>query len=72
MTKQIKFDDALGPTDFGFIVCGKTGNLKGLWIPTEMDEEQVPESIISLCVEYFGIDPAEFEEEEYDRPTKLH
>ena len=64
MTKQVEFDEALEPTDFGFIVCGKTGRLKGLWIPKEMDDEPVPESIIQLCVEHFGIDPAEFDDDE--------
>lgn len=60
--KDIEFEDALEPTDFGFIVCGKTGQLKGLWIPSEMDEEPVPQNIIDLCVEYFGVDPDEFQE----------
>ena len=32
MTKEIEFEDALEPTDFGFIVCGETGRLKGLWM----------------------------------------
>lgn len=63
MSKEIEFEDALEPTDFGFIVCGKTGTLKGLWIPSEMDDEPVPESIVRLCVEHFGIDPAEFEDD---------
>lgn len=57
MSKRIEFEDALEPTDFGFIVCGKTGQLKGLWIPTEHDSDEVPESIVRLCVEVFGIDP---------------
>lgn len=57
MSKQIKFEDALSPTDFGFIVCGKTGILKGLWIPNGMDQEVVPEPIVKLCKEMFGVDP---------------
>ena len=61
--QQVEFEQVLAPTDFGFIVCGKTGRLKGLWIPSEMDEEPVPENIIRMCVEHFGIDPAEFDDE---------
>ena len=68
---NVKFEDALDETDFGFIVCGVTGKLKGLWIPVEMEEEPVPENIIRMCVEHFGIDPAEFDEEDRDGQT-LH
>ena len=64
MSKEIEFEDALEPTDFGFIVCGKTGTLKGLWIPAEMEEMPVPETIVNLCIDYFGIDPAEFDDEQ--------
>lgn len=63
MSDEINFEDALEPTDFGFIVCGKTGELKGLWIPSEMDDEPVPENIVKMCVEHFGIDPKEFEDD---------
>jgi len=61
---EMAFEEALEDTDFGFIVCGKTGRLKGLWIPKEMDDAPVPENIIQMCVEHFGIDPAEFDEDE--------
>lgn len=73
MSKEhdVTFEDALEDTDFGFIVCGVTGKLKGLWIPKEMDELPVPENIIRMCVEHFGIDPAEFDEEESNGKT-LH
>jgi hypothetical protein len=64
MTKQVEFEDALEPTDFGFIVCGKTGKLKGLWIPQEMENEPVPDTIINMCIEYFNIDPKEFENDQ--------
>jgi hypothetical protein len=61
--QDVSFEEALEDTDFGFIVCGKTGRLKGLWIPKEMDDEPVPENIINMCVEHFGIDPEDFDEE---------
>lgn len=66
MSTKIEFEDALEDTDFGFIVCGKTGRLKGLWIPNEMEDEPVPENIIDMCIEFFGIDPAAFDEEDDD------
>ena len=62
MSKKVKFDDALEPTDYGFIVCGKTGRLKGLWIPTGSENDDIPESIVKLCVEIFGIDPTDEEQ----------
>ena len=69
---ELTFEESLEETDFGLIVCGKTGLLKGLWIPKEMDEEPVPENIIRMCVEIFGIDPAEFDEEESSDGKTLH
>ena len=71
MTKQVEFEDALEPTDFGLIVCGETGKLKGLWIPQEMEDKPVPQNIIDLCIDFFGIDPSEFDDEDYDHQT-LH
>jgi len=62
--EKLAFEDALEDTDFGLIVCGKTGNLKGLWIPEGMDEEPVPENIVRMCVDIFGVDPEEFNDDE--------
>lgn len=56
------FEDSLSSDDFGLIICGKTGKLKGLFIPEGKEDEEVPQSIIDVCVEHFGIDPNEFEE----------
>lgn len=61
---ELEFAESLEDTDYGLIVCGKTGMLKGLWIPKNLDEEYVPESIIKLCVEVFGIDESEFMEDD--------
>jgi hypothetical protein len=71
---EVAFEEALEDTDFGFIVCGKTGRLKGLWIPVAMDDLPVPENIINMCVEHFDIDPAEFDidEEESSDGKTLH
>ena len=74
--EDTSFEDALDKGDFGFIVCSVTGKLKGLWIPQEMGDVPVPDTIIRLCVDYFGIDPEEFDENyEYNNnkiPRILH
>lgn len=62
MSNKVEFKDALEATDYGFIVCGKTGRLKGLWIPTGSEDDVIPESIVRLCVEIFGIDPTDDEQ----------
>ena len=68
---DVTFEEALEPTDFGLIVCGKTGRLKGLWMPKENDDMPVPENIVALCVDYFGIDEKEFEENSDDDDIDL-
>ena len=70
MTNKITFVEALEEDDWGLII-GKDGVLKGLFIPEGSDEDEVPESIIDICIHVFGIDPAEFEEETSDGQT-LH
>lgn len=71
MNKSIKFEDSLEKTDFGFIVCGLTGKLKGLWIPEGMEEKPVPLTIKQICTEYFGVDYSEFDDEK-DSGKILH
>ena len=66
---ELEFSEALEETDFGLIVCGKTGKLKGLWIPSELEDDPVPGSIVNMCVDIFGIDPEEFDDE---KPKRLH
>ena len=76
MTKEheLLFEDSLEDSDYGFIVCGKTGKLKGLWIPSGSDDDEVPETIVRMCIDIFDIDPAEFEdtEEETSYGKTLH
>jgi len=31
--------------------------LKGVWIPEMHEEEEIPEVIVELCKNYFGLDP---------------
>jgi hypothetical protein len=57
----LEFEESLGENDFGLIICSKTGRLKGLWIPEGHDEDNVPQTIVDVCVDYFGVDPNEKE-----------
>ena len=59
-------EDSLGDDDYGLIICGTTGNLKGLWIPKGSEEDYVPESIVNLCINIFGVDPEEFKYDDDD------
>lgn len=70
MSRKITFEESLGDSDWGLII-DKNGNLKGLFIPEGADDDDVPENIIELCCNQFGIDPAEFYGEE-DIPLVLH
>jgi len=45
----------LGENDWAIII-GDDGNLKGLFIPEGKDEELVPESIVTIMADYFGVD----------------
>tara|TARA_B110000503_G_C7030706_1_gene363863 strand:- start:525 stop:728 length:204 start_codon:yes stop_codon:yes gene_type:complete len=56
--KKIVFEETLSDTDYGLIICSKTGRLKGIWIPENKDES-IPYVIVELCRKYFGIDPNE-------------
>jgi hypothetical protein len=55
MTQSVNFEEALTDNDYGLIIS-KDGELKGIFIPDTLEEEEVPTSIVKLCMEYFGID----------------
>lgn len=55
----------LGDDDWAIII-GQDGNLKGLFIPEGKDEELVPESIVTIMEQYFGVN---FDEEELEEET---
>lgn len=59
MSSRMKFIDSLADTDYGLIICGKTGVLKGIFIPDGQDEDAVPEPVAKICKDYFNIDPNE-------------
>lgn len=50
------FDTSLEEKDYGFIL-GADGELKGIWIPKGMDDQDVPDVIVDLLQEKWGIDP---------------
>lgn len=58
MSESVTFEEALEDDDWGIII-GKDGTLKGMFIPEGQDEEQVPDVIVKMCIDYFGIDPTE-------------
>lgn len=49
------FESALDDEDWGLII-GKDGTLKGMFIPDGQDEESIPENIVKICKELFGVD----------------
>jgi len=57
--KDLTLEEQIGEDDWAIII-GNNGNLKGIFIPQGMDEELVPESIVQIMAQYFGVD---FEEE---------
>ena len=52
----LEFKKSLDTTDYGLIV-GCDGNLKGIWVPETMEDQDIPDAIVSLCIARFGIDP---------------
>jgi hypothetical protein len=53
---DLEFDSTLDEDDYGLIIS-KDGMLKGVWIPEMHEEEEIPEVIVELCKNYFGLDP---------------
>ena len=49
------FDKTLEDDDYGFIL-DKEGNLKGIWVPEGAEDQDVPEPIVALLKEKWGID----------------
>lgn len=63
----------LGEDDWAIII-GKDGNLKGLFIPEGSDEDEVPESIVHIMMDYYGVnfDEEMLDEEETSDGHTLH
>jgi hypothetical protein len=58
--EDLTLEEQLGDDDWAIII-GKDGNLKGLFMPDGVDEDLVPESIVAIMSDYFGVN---FNEEE--------
>lgn len=58
MSESVTFEDSLEEDDWGLII-GKDGTLKGMFIPEGEEDAPVPEPIIQICKNYFGVDPTE-------------
>lgn len=54
--EYLGFDKTLSEDDYGFIL-DKDGNLKGIWLPKGSEEDEIPEAIVQLIVDHWGIDP---------------
>ena len=68
---DLTLEEQLGRDDWAIII-GNDGNLKGIFIPQGMDEELVPESIVQIMAQYFGVD-FDDEDTEYIPPGEtLH
>ena len=50
------FENTLEEDDYGFIL-DKEGRLKGIWIPQGAEDENVPDAIVQLLKDHWGIDP---------------
>lgn len=50
------FESTLDEDDYGFIL-DKDGKLKGIWVPQAHEDENVPDAIVELLKEKWGIDP---------------
>jgi hypothetical protein len=58
---ELEFRQALADTDYGLIV-GEDGSLKGIWVPETMEEREIPDAVVNLCVQKFGVDPSAHDE----------
>jgi len=53
---ELEFKQSLDTSDYALIV-GCDGMLKGIWVPETMQGLDIPEGIVDMCVQKFGIDP---------------
>jgi hypothetical protein len=55
MSDFVEFSSTLEEDDYGLIV-GSDGSLKGIWVPEGSEDAEVPDVIVELCKDYFGMD----------------
>lgn len=61
MANSILFEESLEDDDYGLIVDGVTGRLKGIWVPDSKDSEPLPNTIVSVMINCFDVTPDEAE-----------
>ena len=66
--EDLSLYDQMDNDDWALII-GNDGKLKGMFIPEGKDEDEVPESIVYIMENYFGLDFSEDEEKSSDNPT---
>ena len=54
--EYLGFEETLEDEDYGFIL-DKEGNLKGIWVPESVEDKDVPDAIVDLLKDKWGIDP---------------
>jgi len=54
--KDLPFEETLGDDDFGLIIS-KEGKLKGVWMPNTIEDDEIPDVIVELCMHFFDVDP---------------
>ncbi len=70
--EYFEFEDSLDEDDFGLIICGKSGKLKGLFIPKGKEDEPIPETIAEICLAVFDVDPNEDEDKDSLEGVTIH
>ena len=69
--EDLSLYDQMNEDDWALII-GNDGNLKGMFIPDGKDEDEVPESIVYIMENYYGIDFSEDGEEESSGGQTIH
>lgn len=61
MPEEILFGDSIGENEYGFIVDGLTGRLKGVWVPSSNENQPLPDVIVAIMNNCFGVSPDDSE-----------
>jgi len=72
MTKEkTTVTDSLEDDDWALIINSK-GDLKGVYIPHEADEKDVPEAIVEILEQYYNIDFYDNDDNTDEHPKTVH
>lgn len=55
MADYVGFEDSLEDDDYGLII-GRDGTVKGIWIPSHVEDTEIPSSVVKLIKASLGID----------------